>query len=94
MATKDCKNLATPYSATHYKGHDPTFTNRPHSEVTGIFNGQVKYAVTALIYIQHINQLMHLLKYIQKYKTPIKLSHISVPRCHHHGAILTKEYAL
>jgi hypothetical protein len=34
---------------------------------------------------------MHLIKYIQKYKIPIKLLHVSAPRCHHHGLILRKE---
>jgi calcineurin-like phosphoesterase family protein len=35
----------------------------PPSGVTGIFNWQVKYAVTATIYIQYINQLMYLIKH-------------------------------
>jgi hypothetical protein len=35
---------------------------------------------------------MHLIKYIQKYKTYIKLLHVSVPRCHHQGVVLIKEY--
>jgi hypothetical protein len=34
---------------------------------------------------------MHLMKYIQKYKTPIKLLHVSAPTCHHQGVILIKE---
>jgi hypothetical protein len=35
---------------------------------------------------------MHLMKYIQKYKTPVKSLHVSAPRCHHQGIILTKKY--
>jgi hypothetical protein len=40
----------------------------------------------------YINQLMYLIKYIQKYKITVKLLHISAPRCHHQGVILAKEY--
>jgi hypothetical protein len=35
---------------------------------------------------------MHLIECTQKYKTPVKLLHVSTPRCHHQGVILTEEY--
>jgi hypothetical protein len=33
---------------------------------------------------------MHSAKYIQKYNIPVKLLHVSAPRCHYQGVILTK----
>jgi hypothetical protein len=43
----------------------------------------------AYSYNYYINQLMHLIKCIQEYKTPIKLLRVSAPRCHNQGVILT-----